>query len=110
MSEPTDIDNDDEAFAEATLTQAIENQIESGEPAAAKATFNKLTLVGYEREAECRNWLRQHGRTAQEWLAVDDRSWNFRPFNPHVFLVDGDVGLDADAAANLAARINDATA
>nr|WP_314477450.1 hypothetical protein [uncultured Pseudomonas sp.] len=50
MSEPTDIDNDDEAFAEATLTQAIENQIESGEPAAAKATFNKLVLVGYERE------------------------------------------------------------
>jgi hypothetical protein len=51
MSEPTDIDNDDdEAFAEATLTLAIENQIESGEPAAAKATFNKLTLVGYERE------------------------------------------------------------
>ncbi|WEK30878.1 MAG: hypothetical protein P0Y58_01415 [Candidatus Pseudomonas phytovorans] len=50
MSEPTDIDNDDEAFAEATLTQAIENQIESGDPAAAKATFNKLKLVGYERE------------------------------------------------------------
>ncbi|WP_460417534.1 hypothetical protein [Pseudomonas sp. microsymbiont 2] len=50
MSEPTDIDNDDEDFAEATLTQAIENQIESGEPPAAKATFNKLTLVGYERE------------------------------------------------------------
>jgi hypothetical protein len=36
MSEPTDLDNDDEAFAEATLTQAIENQIESGEPPAAK--------------------------------------------------------------------------
>ena len=46
-----DIDHDDEeAFAESTLTQAIENQIESGEPAAAKAAFNKLTLVGYERE------------------------------------------------------------
>ncbi|MDF2489275.1 MAG: hypothetical protein K0S77_1897 [Pseudomonas sp.] len=51
MSEPTDIDNDDEeAFAEATLTEAIENQIESDNPPAAKATFNKLTLVGYERE------------------------------------------------------------
>ncbi|MDH0302542.1 MULTISPECIES: hypothetical protein [unclassified Pseudomonas] len=51
MSEHDDIDsNDEEAFTEATLTQAIENQIESGEPAAAKATFNKLTLVGYERE------------------------------------------------------------
>lgn len=50
MSEPTDIDNDDEEFAESTLTQAIENQIESDNPPAAKATFNKLTLVGYERE------------------------------------------------------------
>lgn len=51
MSEHDPIDHDDEeAFAEATLTQAIENQIESGEPAAAKATFNKLSLVGYERE------------------------------------------------------------
>ncbi len=50
MSEPTDIDNDDEEFAESTLTQAIENQIESDNPPAAKTTFNKLTLVGYERE------------------------------------------------------------
>ena len=32
MSEPTDIDNDEEEFAESTLTQAIENQIESDNP------------------------------------------------------------------------------
>ena len=50
MSEPTDIDNDEEEFAETTLIEAIENQIESEIPPAAKATFNKLTLVGYERE------------------------------------------------------------
>ncbi|MEO8492744.1 MULTISPECIES: hypothetical protein [unclassified Pseudomonas] len=50
MSEPTDIDNDEEEFTESTLTQAIENQIESDNPPAAKATLNKLTLVGYERE------------------------------------------------------------
>ena len=50
MSEPTDIDNDEEEFAETTLIDAIENQIESDNPPAAKATFNKLTLVGYERE------------------------------------------------------------
>jgi len=50
MSEPSDIDNDDEAFAETTLVQAIENQIESDNPPAAKAAFNKLTLVGYERD------------------------------------------------------------
>ncbi len=51
MSEPTHInDDDEEEFTESTLTQAIENQIESDNPPAAKATFNKLTLVGYERE------------------------------------------------------------
>lgn len=43
-------DNDEEAFAEATLIQAIENQLETGEPAATLAVYNKLTLVGYERE------------------------------------------------------------
>ncbi|AIR89007.1 hypothetical protein [Pseudomonas cremoricolorata] len=51
MSEPTDFAlDDDEAFAQATLTEAIKNQIESGEPPAAKATYNKLSLVGYPRE------------------------------------------------------------
>ncbi|MFJ4607939.1 hypothetical protein [Pseudomonas atacamensis] len=52
MSEPTDIVNDDdeEAFTEATLIEAIENQIESDNPPAAKATLNKLTLVGMDRE------------------------------------------------------------
>lgn len=42
-------DNEEE-FAEATLIQAIENQLEAGEPAAAQAVYNKLSLVGYERE------------------------------------------------------------
>jgi hypothetical protein len=43
-------DNDEEAFVEQTLIQAIENQLEAGEPPAAKAVYNKLSLVGYERE------------------------------------------------------------
>lgn len=46
----TDQDDGEESFAEETLIQAIENQIESGSPPAARAVFNKLTLVGYERE------------------------------------------------------------
>lgn len=44
------ISEDDETFAEETLVQAIENQLEAGEPAAAQAILNKLTLVGYERD------------------------------------------------------------
>ncbi|MDD0842320.1 hypothetical protein [Pseudomonas sp. Gutcm_11s] len=43
-------DDNDEAFAEETLIQAIENQLEADNPPAAKAVYNKLTLVGYERE------------------------------------------------------------
>ena len=43
-------DNEEETFAEETLIQAIENQLEADSPPAAKATLNKLTLVGYERE------------------------------------------------------------
>jgi hypothetical protein len=43
-------ENDDEEFAEARLIEAIENQLEAGEPAATTAVFNKLTLVGYPRE------------------------------------------------------------
>lgn len=63
------------------------------------------TLLSYEREAECRSWLRQHGRVTHEWLALDDRSWNFRPFNRNVLLVDGNVGLSADAAQALLTRL-----
>jgi len=43
-------DSEEEAFAEATLVQAIENQLEADSPPAVKATLNKLTLVGYARE------------------------------------------------------------
>jgi cytochrome c556 len=43
-------DDNEEDFAEATLVQAIENQLEAGEPAAAQAAYNKLSLVGYARE------------------------------------------------------------
>ena len=63
------------------------------------------TLVGYEREAECRAWLWERGRACDVWLALDDRSWNFRPFNSNVFLVDGEVGLNSLAAGELCHRI-----
>jgi hypothetical protein len=43
-------EQDDEDFAQDTLTQAIENQLEAGEPAFVQAALNKLTLVGCERD------------------------------------------------------------
>ena len=44
-------EHDDEDFAQDTLSQAVENQLEAGEPAFVQAVLNKLALVGYEREA-----------------------------------------------------------
>lgn len=40
----------DEAFTHEKLLEAVENQLAEGSPAAAQATLNKLTLVGYERD------------------------------------------------------------
>ncbi len=45
---PESAEPDDEAFAAATLIQAVENQLAAGDPAAAQAVYNKLALVGYE--------------------------------------------------------------
>lgn len=42
--------NDDELFAENTLIDAIENQLEANDPAFVQSVLNKLTLVGYPRE------------------------------------------------------------
>jgi hypothetical protein len=63
------------------------------------------TLLGYEREAECNAWLRDNGRVLSPWIAVDDRSWLFRPFNQFLFLVDGRSGLTAPMAEELAERL-----
>lgn len=58
-------------------------------------------LVNYQREAECLAWLEESGTGRwSPWIAVDDRSWGFRPFNKNVLLVDGKTGLrEHDKAA-----------
>src|SRR3546814_5928930 len=75
MSEPTDIDNDEEEFVENTLIQAIENQIENDNPPAAKAIFNKLTLVGYER-AEILNLMAHVLAVEIDAILEEDRAFD----------------------------------
>lgn len=41
---------DDELYAGQALIEAIGAQLEGGEPPATRAVYNKLSLVGYERE------------------------------------------------------------
>lgn len=72
--------------------------------------FEKLegipaSLVSFPREAECYAWLRAYDRVVFPWLAVDDRSWLYRPFNRSLFLVDGKTGLTLSRAQELVERL-----
>lgn len=76
MSEHQEVD--DEAFTETALIQAIENQIEAGEPPAAQATLNKLTLVGYPREESLQLMALVLAHEIQAMLSDDrpfDQAW-----------------------------------
>ena len=63
------------------------------------------TLVGYEREAECHAWLWANNLPHCNWVAVDDRSWLYRPFCKSLFLVDGRKGLTQATGSQLATRL-----
>lgn len=66
------------------------------------------SLLAYEREAECQAWLRSNDRAHLPWLALDDRSWIYRPFNRHLYLVDGRKGLQASDVDPLVQRLQQA--
>lgn len=63
------------------------------------------TLVGYEREAECHAWRRANQVLNEPWLAVDDRSWLFRPFCQSLFLTNSRTGLCTTSAERLVVRL-----
>ncbi len=49
----------------------------------------------YHRQIEIEGWLRQNGRAYEEWVALDDKHWWFRPFNDRLVRCDGKTGFDA---------------
>lgn len=63
------------------------------------------TLLSYEREAECHAWLWAHQIPHAQWLAVDDRSWLYRPFCKSLFIVNGKTGLTPAAGEQLSSRL-----
>ena len=61
-----------------------------------------------QRERECWQWLRQHGREHVRWIAIDDCPDNFGPDLPGagvVLFTDPSVGLDDEAVTILRAMI-----
>lgn len=68
-------ESNDEAFAESTLREAIENQLRDGKPLAAKMTLERLLAAGHERSEAIAMMAEV---LAQEVRAILDED---RPFN-----------------------------
>jgi hypothetical protein len=47
----------------------------------------------YARQVECEQWLRAHRPPWTKWAALDDRNWNFRPFEKRLVLCQRTTGL-----------------
>ena len=62
-------------------------------------------LVSYQREAEYPAWQRTQDRLHLPWLAVDDRSWLYRPYCQALFLVEGRTGLTPQLGTQLLSRL-----
>jgi hypothetical protein len=64
-------------------------------------------LGEYQREWECRSWLRTHRKKGTPWLALDDRVWWFQPNSPNVMIVPFYSGFTDDHEAALRQRLHD---
>lgn len=53
----------------------------------------EIPQENYQRQHECESWMRDHAQPWTPWLALDDRAWNFRPFEKRLVLVDRKTGL-----------------
>jgi hypothetical protein len=49
--------------------------------------------ANYARQFECEAWMRENVDPWTPWVALDDRPWNFRPFERRLVLVDRSTGL-----------------
>jgi len=61
-----------------------------------------IELVPYRRQAECAQWLREHGMAADPWWALDGRAEWFVPYCEHLIECDPRTGFDERVAARLA--------
>ena len=88
------------------FSPGIANMIQGVTPRYSELQNVPGTLVSYQREAECHAWLWSKNLPHCNWLAVDDRSWLYRPFCKSLLLVDGRDGLTEATAYQLVTRLH----
>jgi hypothetical protein len=65
-----------------------------------------LPQDSFQRQHECESWVREQAKPWTPWLALDDRAWNFRPFEKRLLLVDRTSGLVPDDLLRLSEALN----
>ncbi|MBS0308235.1 MAG: hypothetical protein JSS58_04610 [Proteobacteria bacterium] len=71
-----------------------------------KDLLELFETIGYQRHAEIEGWLRQAGRPWEQWVAIDDKPWLYKPFLPNLVLCDTAVGIDEVVLQRLGAKLN----
>jgi len=64
-----------------------------------------VEVIGYQRHAEIEAWIRNSEMPWQQWIAVDDKSYLFKPFLPNLIKTSSSTGLDEIAIASLRQRL-----
>lgn len=57
--------------------------------------------IGYQRQAEIEAWLRSSNEPWTPWVAIDDKSYLFRPFIKNLIKTNSDAGFDIEAEKKL---------
>jgi hypothetical protein len=61
--------------------------------------------IGYQRHAEIDGWLRIHAPVWESWVALDDKSWLFKPFLEQLVKVDPTTGLTEESIVKLRCKL-----
>jgi hypothetical protein len=48
----------------------------------------------FARQLECEQWMKENRDPWINWVALDDRIWNFRPFEKRLVICNRSTGLD----------------
>lgn len=66
-----------------------------------------LDTIGhtYVRQVEIEGWLRASGWSWEQWAAIDDKAYWFRPFLPNLVRCDSRFGFDENVAWKLKAKL-----
>ena len=55
----------------------------------------------YARQRECEEWMRANRDPWVNWVALDDRVWNFRPFEKRLIICSRSSGINLQVIQEL---------